>query len=321
MSDYGQTMFSAVQAPWHGKGVVTDGCLTAREAIVTAGLDWLVAKEQVFTQGGLVIPDFYLTRRLDNQAILGIVGNYYEPVQNHELFGFFDPVVGDHEAVYETAGALKGGRVVWLLARLGEEFWVANSDDLVRPYVLLASSHDGSMQITAKPTYVRVVCWNTLTCSLAGSESQIRIKHTENARLELAYAHRVLGLATRYHDRLPEQFRMMAAVQMTRAAVRDMLRKMLPSIPESKGGEPSTITANKRRQILDLYEGSQACNLPGMRGSAWAFYNALTHWNDHVFKSGSKGTDRLHRNWFGAGSRFKQRAFNLVMEFVRGKHD
>ena len=43
MSANVETMFSAVKTPWHKLGVVTPDVLTSQEALVTAGLDWLVA--------------------------------------------------------------------------------------------------------------------------------------------------------------------------------------------------------------------------------------------------------------------------------------
>ena len=44
-----ETMFSAVETPWHRLGVVTDSALTSSEAIVQAGLDWTVSVRPLVT--------------------------------------------------------------------------------------------------------------------------------------------------------------------------------------------------------------------------------------------------------------------------------
>ena len=69
--------------------------------------------------------------------------------------------VQDKLAIYETAGALKGGRHIWMLARLPKTLRAAG-DDEIKPYVLLANSHNGTRALRMIPTTIRVVCANTL---------------------------------------------------------------------------------------------------------------------------------------------------------------
>ena len=63
------------------------------------------------------IPGYYATVRQDNREALGIVGERYRIVQNHEAFAFVDQLLGS-SIHFETAGSLHGGRRVWVLATL-----------------------------------------------------------------------------------------------------------------------------------------------------------------------------------------------------------
>jgi hypothetical protein len=83
------TMFSVRETPWHRLGVVLDE---------PPGLGWSVAKEPIAVDRGdkpadewwvprcEEIPGFYATVRQDTREVLGIVGERYRLVQNHEAF-------------------------------------------------------------------------------------------------------------------------------------------------------------------------------------------------------------------------------------------
>jgi Domain of unknown function (DUF932) len=100
------------------------------------------------------ISGFFATVRQDTREVLGIVGERYRIVQNHEAFAFIDQLLGS-SIHFETAGSLQGGRRVWVLATLPDHVEVGGG--AVRPYVLLMNSHDGSTAVIAATTPVRVV--------------------------------------------------------------------------------------------------------------------------------------------------------------------
>ncbi|MDR3609043.1 MAG: DUF932 domain-containing protein [Ignavibacteriaceae bacterium] len=54
-------------------------------------------------------------------------------------------------------------------------------NDIVEKHLLLTNTHDGTSTVSAKLTPVRVVCENTLSFALKGSEQQARIWHTQQA--------------------------------------------------------------------------------------------------------------------------------------------
>jgi phage/plasmid-like protein (TIGR03299 family) len=160
-------MFSVRVTPWHGLGAVLDRPpATISEAIEASGLGWNVAKEPIAIDRGETsvadwsaarceeIPGFYATVRQDTREVLGIVGERYRIVQNHEAFAFVDQLLGS-SINFETAGSLHGGRRVWVLATLPDHVEVGG--DVVRPYVLLMNSHDGSTAVIAATTPIRVV--------------------------------------------------------------------------------------------------------------------------------------------------------------------
>jgi phage/plasmid-like protein (TIGR03299 family) len=195
------TMFSVRETPWHCLGVVLDEPpATVAEAIEAAGLGWSVAKEPIAVDRGdkvadewwaprcEEIPGFYATVRQDTREVLGIVGERYRLVQNHEAFTFIDQLLGS-AIHFETAGSLHRGRRVWVLATLPDHVEVGGDD--VRPYVLLMNSHDGSTAVVAATTPIRVV--TARTPSTGGSLTRGRSSRSATPK-------RSRGVSTRHAE-------------------------------------------------------------------------------------------------------------------------
>src|SRR4051812_32499961 len=110
-----ETMMYNGTRPWHGLGVSLEHPATSAEAIRTAGLDWRVELCQAWAAGQPILGAYGVVR-MDRREPIAVVGERYVPVQNVEAFAFFDHLIGEGHAAYETAGALDGGRRIWLLA-------------------------------------------------------------------------------------------------------------------------------------------------------------------------------------------------------------
>ncbi len=103
---------------WHQLGTVIAEAATSAEAIHLAGLNWTVEQQPVYLGSGKRIPDRLANVRGDTGAVLGVVSTGYQVFQNEDCFDFMDALVADRLAKFETAGALREGRQIWMLARI-----------------------------------------------------------------------------------------------------------------------------------------------------------------------------------------------------------
>ena len=126
-----------------------------------------------FTDAGEVKSVNGVSFNLERGKVLGIVSDKYKIVQNHEAFDFTDSLIGEG-CTYETAGSLKGGKKVFLLAKLPQKMII---EDAVDPYVCFTNSHDGFGAIQACMTPIRVVCNNTLNLALSKATRKWSTKH------------------------------------------------------------------------------------------------------------------------------------------------
>ena len=204
--------------PWHGLGFEVPAGATGQQMLEIAGLNWLVQRRAIAMRSvnadGTVDRSMMLTAELDayraivradTNQVFQVASDRYHPVQNAEIVDFFREYCEAGHASIETMGGLRNGAVVWALAKLngGSTATLAGVDEL-RGYMLLATSHDGSLLTIGKPTQTRVVCWNTLSASLGLhggklgkiADKEFRMRHTRKfGPAERENAQKTMGMA------------------------------------------------------------------------------------------------------------------------------
>ena len=191
-----ETMAYAGEVPWHGLGVPVSNDLTPVQMQEKAGLDWQVREVESFIEfDGKRMPTGQksLVRETDGK-ILTNVGENWNPVQNDKAFEFFHEFVLSGDMEMHTAGSLKGGQMVWALAKVKDSF-VINGRDRVDSYLLFSNPHQYGKSIDIRFTPIRVVCNNTLTFSLdSKSDASVRVGH--RVEFDADAAKKAIGIAS-----------------------------------------------------------------------------------------------------------------------------
>lgn len=296
--------------PWHKLGRQLDHPATAAEAMEAARLDYTVVKKPlkaiIHGRHYADVPNAFATVRTDTNSVLGVVGGRYEPVQNRDAFNFFDPLVERDEAMFHTAGVLGRGEKIWLLAKLPDYIRVGKKGDPVEKYVLLYNSHDGSSHIVCKLSAIRVVCSNTLSAALSGTEQEVRIKHTASAAEKLAEAHKLLGLTNHLYQQLDYIFNRMALRKVTGQQLVEYVKTLVPDNPEA---ESNARTENMRNKIIEIHDAKADAAIH--RGNLFGAFNSVTELVDH--QASKDPNKHLRSIWFGgSGEQLKLRAFKLA---------
>jgi phage/plasmid-like protein (TIGR03299 family) len=249
--------------PWHGLGtVLNESVITADQALKLGGMDWQVDMfpqpvriDRSGMRGSeyvedirLVETDTFATVRSTDDFVLGSgFSSRYTPIQNREAFAFFDAVVRDREAKYETAGTLNKGRVVFLTAKLAKDIMVGGVDK-VDTYLVFATSHDGSMAFKGMVTPVRVVCRNTLNLASQQATQQFTVRHTGKLDGKLDEARRALGITFEYLDDFQKKADLLIQQEMTKKQFEELVRAVFPDKEAEKNGfftpEQATLISN-----------------------------------------------------------------------------
>jgi phage/plasmid-like protein (TIGR03299 family) len=313
-----ETMAFANAVPWHGLGNQVDPSVSVDEMLVAAGLDWEIQKKPLFTIAdgqSIEIPGRRALVRSSDNKFFGISGDFWKPFQNKQVMEFFRDYTEQGGAKLETAGSLRGGKLVWALASVGEGFTV-NRDDHSKGYILLTSSHEVGRANTVRTTLVRVVCANTMAMATRGNDAQYSQNHLEE--FDILAAKEAIGLAREEVIKAGIDARILSQMQMSEYDTVRFLAKFFQPKPEEinenefvNGLLDQSISCDKNLDAV-LFSVNKA---PGaFPGTAWGVLNGVTHWADHV--AGYKADSRMFSSWFGDKAKLKLEVNRELIEMA-----
>jgi len=267
------------------------------------------------------------------------VGNVYTILQNVDAFAFVDELLGDNSLeCYETAGSLGQGEKVWLLVKIPSQLKIGkNGKDIIEPYICFTNTHDGTGSVHGFLTTVRVVCQNTLNMALRQTQKTthinndgsvhgssletsgaFKIRHTGQVMNRIDQARTGLGIVLEDLARMEVGINTMYDTKITKKQAIEFFEDAL----DAKVGKNGEITTAAKRVIdASVKALSHPTNkVDGMRGTAWAAFNALTYTLDHSNtikmsggKKGSNDMKKVEATIFGSVADKKEKAFQMLL--------
>jgi phage/plasmid-like protein (TIGR03299 family) len=327
MSHQLQSLAYVGTAPWHSLG----NPLPPRQSIDSwtrsAGMDWTIRETPVRylaeTSGALgsikSCEDLKVLYRSDTQEALSVVGSRYQVVQPREVLEFYRDLTEVSGFELETAGVLKAGKKFWALARTGKQVALKGSD-MVKGYLLLATSCDGTLATTATPTTIRVVCSNTLNLALNGASCAVKVPHRSS--FDAQAVKRQLGIAVSQWDSFMYRMKTLAERKVkSHEAMNYFLRVVCETGQNGPAGHsdraPGLNNERALAKVQEIFDGrGRGAELAAAKGTAWGLLNAVTEFVDHERRARSQEY-RLDSAWFGQGAQLKQRALDQALALVR----
>jgi phage/plasmid-like protein (TIGR03299 family) len=317
MSHEIESMFSASgKVPWHGLGVVLNEPPTIEEGIIKAGLDWEVDLQPLYLKDGRATRQFATVRKTDG-SILGYVGPGYHVLQNRDAFGWFQPFLDSGTVSLETAGSLRGGRRVWVLASTKVDPVEVVPGDPVVTYLLLAHSHDGTTSISVGITNIRVVCANTLASALRSKSSKlIRVYHTKGAQDALNSVREIIDVVHHEFVATAEQYKALTRKAVDQRTIKAYVRRVfVPQFIDDAATDEQvaeqTTCARVLPDVIRLYESVDGASINGVNGTMWGAYNAVSAYLSH--ERGRSQDGRVDSLWFGEARAINERALKIAL--------
>lgn len=324
---------------WHRLGQSFDGrAMTAEEAMRESHMDRLIRIEPIGGPEHWSIPRSYL---------VVLEGTFFvDPTQG--LVEVPDKVVGIHgeggadahanfsvrdrfllaeeaihasngEAVWSTAGSLRDGRCGFATMEAPPIVIDPNGvRDIVRQYLTLAWSYDGSRSTELGSSEIRVVCANTLAMHDADKRPVIKVKHTSHTAEErFRLAAQTWAVAQDRAKALKLQAERMLSVRDARMVLGKLIERFDPVKPDASKREQSL----RKTRVETLEKLSYASTNTSVGDNGWAAFNTFVEYLDWAapVKTGDGETEadrRLGNQFDGTHDKVKDLAAGLVLSLA-----
>lgn len=317
------------ETPWHGLGQQLLPGMPIDDWRDKAGLSYEVLRSPVcYTSDDISnIKHFNghdVLYRSDTGAPLSVVSKNYKIVQPRDILDFFNKLsyIGGFDL--EVAGVLSGGKRVWGLAKVGDGAPIIGQD-IVRPYVLFATSYDGTMATVAKFTAIRVVCNNTITMAVGkGTNSvgkiesdiegravstMVRIPHSRTINAD--EIRQQLGIVSDVYERWMVNTRLLVEKTMDAFEAEQFVFDLVNSFTKTSGHKlPDVHKSKSYCRILELFNGELMGGELAGKNNKWVMLNAVSQFVDH--ERGNSPDTSLSGAWFGVGDAIKTKAYDIL---------
>jgi len=309
-----ENMFSVKETPWHGLGQVIQNAPSISEILKLAGLDWNVSKQPLFLANGQKVGNQAIVRDSD-QTVLGYAGKRYQPLQNADALEFFKPFHDSGLCNFQTAGSLRMGQKIWILAALNQPEMEIVKGDVVRKYLMLSNGHDGITGIRVGFTPIRVVCANTLAMAHNAKDSKlIRVFHSSQTLANLDLLKDSINAANASFEATAEQYRAMANKGINQGDVAKYVDLVFYNGKAAESDREILARENLTTEINNLFVAGHGNQIQGAAGTMWGLYNGVTQYLS--YNQGRTQDTRIDSLWFGDNKVVNQKAFDAAMAMV-----
>lgn len=280
-----------------------------------ADLAWEAIKTPVLFDDGAGIStndERAVLFRSDTRAPLGVVSNRFKTFQPRDVVAFYDDLTRRHGFTLTDAGCFKGGKIVWAKAETGDVMRV-HGNDVVKGYVLLSTSFDGSLATTARFSTLRLVCMNGLT---VGEDLAPVVRVSHRSIFDADAAKVQLGVGDAF-VRFNEQAERMANTPVTeRQAIEFFLQVYHDMKAEAIVTAQQEKTTDKTiERLAQHFVAAPGADMRSAKGTVWGLLNAVTYDIDHCARARSD-ENRAASAMFGNGERIKNKARELALSIA-----
>lgn len=236
-------------------------------------------------------PDRQGIVRADTGDVLGIHSARYEIHGYREWL--YDTLnnLADGGLNLESAGLLRRGARAWVQATLPDHLEIAG--DTLRPFIVAASSCDGSIASQWRLGMTRVVCDNTLASSLGESLPALKVRHTSKSLAKVSNIKAALGLLHKAADEMSMEADALMNTSVSDAQWQAFLDAHVGEHQEGETKNRATIIDRDRDALTLLWTKDE--RVSPWNGTAWGVVQAVNTHAHHV--QHVRGATRQERNF------------------------
>ncbi len=309
------------KAPWISTAswINTDESqLSAAEMITNAKLDWTVQhtplKTSVITEHGVSevhLENKVATTRVNKNGIASVLGITCPTdtiVQNLDIVNIVDSVMYEAGAIYTSAGELRGGKKIFIAAKLPDTLELSRTGiDPIDTMLVASNTHDGTDSLRFQIMHLRQICTNGMVGW--SNVDSISFRHTSRMNVQIEDVRSALNIVLKAN----EQFNLMSTRLMRQEVANsdfwNIVTKLLP-IDEDSMTERQVKNVEERRDALkDIWYGPTQENI---KGTAWGIVQAFGEFDQWARSSKTDDVLAGERFMLNQGTSLSEKALALL---------
>lgn len=280
---------------------------TVKENLTASNLNWTVRSENLVTTGGLPVGGKAIIRN-DNNTILGVHGNDYQPYQNEQLFELLYKITQSTGLELHNDGLFGGGKKVYVQFKSSD---LKIGDDTVHGFLTGINSFDGTTSLCFGASSLTVSCSNTFYGVMKALQN--KIKHTKNMLINLDDVLKRIDQSLIEEKFIFDHIKRFSEVRMTQKEMDAVIRTMFAIPKEQSLTDFDALSTRKQNQIA-TFKTAAGIEIADKGDNLWGLFSGVTRYTTHNL-GGEKFKDDYaeEQKMFGLyGQREKQIFSNLA---------
>jgi phage/plasmid-like protein (TIGR03299 family) len=270
-----------------------------------ANLDWSVKAERLVTAESNIETKSVAIVRQDNNAILGVHGDGYHPLQNSEMMEILDRISGKMGLPLHKGGYFGQGEKVYIQLKTQD---LNVGTDKVKGYLTCVNSFDGSTSLAFGHSNLTISCQNTFFANYR--EMANKVRHTQKMHERIDIICMQIEDVLRAEQKIFQSITRMSEVKIDQK-VRDMVLERILNLDKEERLADLTTLSTRKKNILSDLEVNIAGEVQDKGGNLWGLFSGITKYTTHSLK-GDSNENKL----FGVYGRREREVFAELSQLV-----
>jgi phage/plasmid-like protein (TIGR03299 family) len=270
-----------------------------------ANLDWSVNAERLVTAASNIETKSIAIVRQDNNAILGVHGDGYHPLQNSEMMEILDRISGKMGLPLHKGGYFGQGEKVYIQLKTQD---LKVGTDKVKGYLTCVNSFDGSTSLAFGHSNLTISCQNTFFANYR--EMANKVRHTQKMHERIDIICMQIEDVLRAEQKIFQSITRMSEVKIDQK-VRDMVLERILNLDKEERLADLTTLSTRKKNILSDLEVNIAGEVQDKGGNLWGLFSGITKYTTHSLK-GDSNENKL----FGVYGRREREVFAELSHLV-----
>ena len=286
---------------------------SVHEAMELGDHNYTVDMQPLTLPDGTIAWDKKAVIRNDTGAYLGTVGKDYRPVQPVRIYEMVNTMLNATGGEITGVLNLHRGSVFGVVLHLNTAEYLPG--DAVELNFLLLAAHNGRYGILGRALSRRLFCEN----QVPSSTKLFNLKHTRFVDGRLDVATKMLSYYDKEINSFNSNMKQLVDFRMDSDATNHFVNAMYPVPTKTESKRSESIRTNQIATLIDLLYTGRGVETPGLKGTGWHTFNALTEFVNYGRTTRVKdGRDEAEVRFetinFGSGNALMQRGLGILLD-------